>query len=54
LVSQSGSGLLTSKRLQRFTEAGVKVGELTARDPIRCQIIFEEVDKLYLLLLVLI
>jgi len=35
LVSQSGFGLLTSKRLQWFTEAGVKVGELTARDPIR-------------------
>jgi hypothetical protein len=35
LVSQSGFGLLTSKRLQWFTEAGVKVGELTTRDPIR-------------------
>lgn len=35
LVSQTGFGLLTSKRLQWFTEAGVKVGELTARDPIR-------------------
>lgn len=35
LVSQTGFGLLTSKRLQWFTEAGVKVGELTTRDPIR-------------------
>ena len=35
LVSQSGFGLLTSKRLQWFTETGMKVGELTARDPIR-------------------
>lgn len=35
LVSQSGFGLLTSKRLLWFTEAGVKIGELTARDPIR-------------------
>ena len=35
LVSKSGFGLLTSKRLQWFTEAGVKVGELTTRDPIR-------------------
>lgn len=35
LVSQTGFGLLTSKRLQWFTEAGVKIGELTARDPIR-------------------
>jgi len=35
LVSQSGFGLLTSKRLQWFTDAGVKVGELMTRDPIR-------------------
>lgn len=35
LVSQAGFGLLTGKRLQWFTQAGVKVGELTARDPIR-------------------
>ncbi|WP_207387782.1 J domain-containing protein [Chlorobium sp. N1] len=35
LVSQTGFGLLTSKRFQWFTDAGVKVGELTARDPIR-------------------
>ncbi len=35
LVSQTGFGLLTSKRLQWFTEAGVKVGELTTRAPIR-------------------
>jgi DnaJ domain len=35
LVSQAGFGLLTSKRLQWFTEAGVKVGELKAREPIR-------------------
>ena len=35
LVSQAGFGLLTSKRLQWFTKAGAKVGELTARDPIR-------------------
>lgn len=35
LVSKGGFGLLTSKRLQWFTEAGVKIGELTTRDPIR-------------------
>jgi len=35
LVSQTGFGLLTSKRLQWFTEAGVRVGDLTTRDPIR-------------------
>ncbi|WP_417277345.1 J domain-containing protein [Castellaniella sp.] len=35
LVSHTGFGLLSGKRLQWFTEAGVKVGELTARDPIR-------------------
>ena len=35
LVSQSGFGLLTSKKLQWFTAAGAKVGELLTRDPIR-------------------
>ena len=35
LVSQSGFGLLTSKKLQWFTLSGTKVGELLARDPIR-------------------
>jgi len=35
LVSLGGFGLLSGKRLQWFTEAGLKVGELTARDPIR-------------------
>ena len=35
IVSQAGFGLLTSKRLQWFTVAGAKVGELVARDPIR-------------------
>lgn len=35
LVSKSGFGLLTSKRFQWFMEAGVKVGELMTRDPIR-------------------
>lgn len=35
IVSQTGFGLLTSKKLQWFTVAGTKVGELTARDPIR-------------------
>ena len=35
IVSQAGFGLLTSKRLQWFTVAGTKVGELAARDPIR-------------------
>ena len=35
LVSRNGFGLLTSKRLQWFTEAGGKVNELTTRDPIR-------------------
>lgn len=35
LVSHTGFGLLSGKRLQWFTEAGVKIGELTARDPIR-------------------
>jgi hypothetical protein len=35
LVTQAGFGLLTDKRIQWFTPAGVKVGELTSRDPIR-------------------
>lgn len=35
LVTQAGFGLLTEKQLQWFTHAGVKTGELTARDPIR-------------------
>ena len=35
IVSQSGFGLLTNKRLQWFSVAGTKVGELAARDPIR-------------------
>jgi len=35
LVSHSGFGLLAGKRLQWFTQAGVKIGELSARDPIR-------------------
>jgi hypothetical protein len=35
LVTESGFGLLTDKRLQWFTSAGSKVGELVARDPIR-------------------
>lgn len=35
LATQTGFGLLTSKRLQWFTEGGVKLGELTTRDPIR-------------------
>ena len=35
LVSQSGFGLLQSKRLQWFTVAGAKVGEVATRDPIR-------------------
>lgn len=35
LVSHTGFGLLSGKRFQWFTETGVKVGELTARDPIR-------------------
>lgn len=35
LVSKTGFGLLTSKRLQWFTQTGARVGELTARDPIR-------------------
>ena len=35
LVSQSGFGLLTSKKLQWFTVSGTKVGELLTRDPIR-------------------
>jgi hypothetical protein len=35
IVSSSGFGLLTSKKLQWFTLAGSKVGELVTRDPIR-------------------
>lgn len=35
VVSPSGFGLLTSKKLQWFTPAGTRVGELEARDPIR-------------------
>ena len=35
LVSPSGFGLLTSKKLQWFTVSGAKVGELVSRDPIR-------------------
>ena len=35
LVSESGFGLLTSKKVQWFTPSGTKVGELLARDPIR-------------------
>ena len=35
IVSQSGFGLLTNKRLQWFSVAGRRVGELAARDPIR-------------------
>ena len=35
LVSQSGFGLLQSKRLQWFTTAGRKLGEVESRDPIR-------------------
>jgi hypothetical protein len=31
----AGFGLLTRRRLQWFTEAGAKVGELTTRGPIR-------------------
>jgi len=35
LVTQAGFGLLTGKQFQWFTHAGLKTGELTARDPIR-------------------
>lgn len=35
LVSKTGFGLLMSKKLQWFTDAGFKIGELTTRDPIR-------------------
>ena len=35
IVSQSGFGLATSKKLQWFTASGAKVGELLTRDPIR-------------------
>lgn len=35
IVSQTGFGLLGSKRFQWFTRDGVRVGEVTSRDPIR-------------------
>ena len=35
LVTQSGFGLLSSKRLQWFTVSGEKAGEILSRDPIR-------------------
>ena len=35
IFSQSGFGLLTSKKLQWFTESGTKLGEVITRDPIR-------------------
>jgi hypothetical protein len=35
VVAKSGFGLLAGKRYQSFTPAGVKVGELVTRDPIR-------------------
>ena len=35
IFSQSGFGLLTSKKLQWFTGSGTKLGEVTTRDPIR-------------------
>ena len=35
LASQTGFGLLMSKKLQWFTVSGTKVGELMTRDPIR-------------------
>lgn len=35
ITSASGFGLIRGKHLQWFTHAGVRVGELTARDPIR-------------------
>ena len=35
VVSQTGFGLLESKRLQWFTRNGIRVGEVTSRDPIR-------------------
>lgn len=35
LVTKAGFGLLTDKRLQWFTPAGIKAGELNVRDPIR-------------------
>ena len=35
IVTPAGFGLLTSKTLQWFTPDGTKIGELTARDPIR-------------------
>ena len=35
LVSESGFGLLSDKKIQWFTASGTKVGELLSRDPIR-------------------
>ena len=35
IVSQSGFGLLTDRKLQWFTTSGTKVGEVLTRDPIR-------------------
>ena len=35
LVTESGVGLLTSKKFQWFTSSGTKVGEVLTRDPIR-------------------
>ncbi len=35
LVSESGFGLLASKKLQWFTPSGTKIGDLLTRDPIR-------------------
>ncbi|MBZ0271968.1 J domain-containing protein [bacterium] len=35
IISRTGFGLLTSKRLRWFTKAGEKIGELNTRDPIR-------------------
>jgi len=35
LISQTRFGLYTNKHLQWFTNAGVKIGEITSRDPIR-------------------
>lgn len=35
VVTSTGFGLLTSKKLQWFTAAGAKLGELTTHDPIR-------------------
>lgn len=35
LVTKAGFGLLTDKQIQWFSPAGMKIGELTTRDPIR-------------------